>query len=159
MTQFYLNYFEVWSSESISVNAIRCYALKCNFCDQAVRIRFLRNRVPFNSEILQGHITSSNQQASRSDSPDGAVLACNCKNSTSHIDLVLFLLFNRIYLFIICPYYRKKRRARANILTRICRKKWEKWNSRNYSMYEFMVKKRKKARESLESMKVSFTFE
>ena len=47
MTQFCLNYFEVWSSESIFVNAIKCYALKCRYCDQVERIRFLRNQVDF----------------------------------------------------------------------------------------------------------------
>ena len=71
MTQFCLNYFEVWSSESIFVNAIKCYALKCRYCDQVVRIRFLRNQVVFNSKILHGHSTSLNRQASRSDSPEG----------------------------------------------------------------------------------------
>ena len=59
MTQFCLNYFELWSSESISVNAIKCYALKCHYCDQVVRIRFLRKQVAFNSEILHGHSISS----------------------------------------------------------------------------------------------------
>lgn len=72
MTQFCLNYFEVWSSESIFVNAIKCYALKCDYCDQVmVRIRFLRNQVAFNGEILHGHSTSLNRQGSRSDSPEG----------------------------------------------------------------------------------------
>ena len=71
MTQFCLNYFEVWSSESIFVNAIKCYALKCDYSDQVVRIRFARNQVVFNSEILHGHSTSLNRQASRSDSPEG----------------------------------------------------------------------------------------
>ena len=71
MTQFCLNYFEVWSSESIFVNAIKCYALKCHYYDKVVRIRFLRNQVAFNSEILHGHSTSLNRQGSRSDSPEG----------------------------------------------------------------------------------------
>ena len=72
MTQFCLNYFEVWSSESIFVNAIKCYALKCDYCDQVVvRIPFLRKQVAFNSEILHGHSTSLNRQGSRSDSPEG----------------------------------------------------------------------------------------
>ena len=134
MTQFCLNYFEVWSSESIFVNAIKCYALTCHYYDQVVRIRFLRNQVAFNSEILHGHSISSQIILSwfkptgiKKCLPGGAVLACNCKKSTYTCSFIsLFVKQLYIYSLFVLIAEKKNGEQERGFFRGFAGKKWKK---------------------------------